>query len=163
MKFTVLYYSRTGNTRKMAEKVAEGIRRQPTAEVKVCSIEEIDEAWLNASACVILGSPTYMADVAGAVKCWLETAGHNYRLAGKLGGGFATAHFPHGGGDIGIQSILHHLLVAGLVVYSGGDSLGQPIIHLGPVALSDDLVAYEELFRIYGQRMAEKAVSLFGN
>lgn len=161
MKFTVLYYSRTGNTAAMAEEVARGIHQVPGAEVKVSSLENLDEDWLNASSCVILGSPTYMADLAGVVKCWLETAGHIYQLSGKLGGAFATAHFPHGGGDIGIQSILHHLLVAGMMVYSGGDSLGDPVIHLGPVALSEDIHAADELFWIYGRRMAEQAIRLF--
>ena len=48
MKFTVLYYSRTGNTAAMAEEVARGIHQVPGAEVKVSSLENLDEDWLNA-------------------------------------------------------------------------------------------------------------------
>ncbi|MEO1781227.1 flavodoxin family protein [Enterococcus diestrammenae] len=162
MKITVLYYTKIGHTKEMAEIVAAGARQVAGVEAAVFPMEAPDVQWLTASDCVLLGTPTYMADLAGVVKCWLETAGHKYPLAGKLGGAFATAHFSHGGGDIAIQSILHHLLVAGMVVYSGGDSLGQPVIHLGPVALSEDLEQYQSLFATYGQRMAEKAVALFG-
>ena len=82
--------------------------------------------------------------------------------AGKVGGAFATADYLHGGGDLGIQTILNHMMVLGMLTYSGGGSFGKPVIHLGPVALHGHLEESKELFRLYGQRMATKTVSLFG-
>ena len=48
-----------------------------------------------------------------------------------------------------------------MLTYSGGGSFGKPVIHLGPVALHGHLEESKELFRLYGQRMATKTVSLF--
>ena len=52
----------------------------------------------------------------------------------------------------------------GMLVYSGGAAYGQPFIHHGPVALDAVGTHYEdakELFMIFGQRFAEKAIELF--
>ncbi|MCI8326438.1 MAG: flavodoxin, partial [Lachnospiraceae bacterium] len=51
--------------------------------------------------------------------------------------------------------------VYGMMTYSGGGSLGKPVIHLGPVALSSRLEESEETFLTYGERMATKATELF--
>ena len=62
------------------------------------------------------------------------------------------------------MDILGQMLVKGMLVYSGGGSFGQPIIHHGPVALDKVGNHYEEsreMFRIYGLRFASKAKELF--
>lgn len=78
----------------------------------------------------------------------------------QAGGAFATAAFIHGGGDLAIQCVLTHLMVDGMMVYSGGQAWGMPVIHLGPVAIGPDLEGFAELFRTYGQRMARQAANL---
>lgn len=160
MKMTVAYYSKTGTTRQMAQVISEGMMLVEGVEAKTFPLEEIDEAWAKESKCIVLGTPIYMADMCGAMKNWLEGPCKKYALAGKLGGAFATADYLHGGGELGIQSLLVHMLVHGMLVYSGGGSCGKPVIHLGPVALKDDLEASKEVFRLYGQRMAAKAAEL---
>ena len=102
------------------------------------------------------------SDLCSAVKVWLDGPALKAGLAGKVGGAFATADYLHGGGDLGIQTILNHMMVLGMLTYSGGGSFGKPVIHLGPVALHGHLEESKELFRLYGQRMATKTVSLFG-
>lgn len=163
MKMSVLYYSKTGNTKKMAEVIVEGMMSVEGVEAKSFSIEEIDEAWVKESRCVVLGTPIYMASVCGAIKNWLDGSSKKYGLQGKIGGAFATADYLHGGGELGIQMILDHMLVFGMMTYSGGGSWGKPIIHLGPLALKDHLEESEETFQIYGQRMAAKTKELFQN
>ena len=81
MKMMVLYYSKTGNTKKMAEVIAQGMERVPNAQAKTCSIEAVDEAWAKESKCIVLGSPIYMANVCAAVKAWKSGRGVCY---GKL-------------------------------------------------------------------------------
>jgi NAD(P)H dehydrogenase (quinone) len=95
------------------------------------------------------------------MKLFLETLG-KYGVAGKLGGAFATANYIHGGAELAMQTILDHMLVYGMLVYSGGGSQGKPVIHLGPQAVAGRLEETEETFRLYGQRMAAKAAELFG-
>ena len=151
MKMMVLYYSKTGNTRKMAEVIVRGMERVPGVQAKTCSIEEVDEAWAKESRCIVLGS----------VKAWLEGPCKRCELAGKVGGAFATANYLHGGGDLGIRLILDHMMVHGMLTYSGGGAYGNPIIHLGPVALGGHLEESEETFLAYGERMARKTAELF--
>lgn len=161
MKMSVLYYSKTGNTKQMAEIIAQGMASTEGVEAKAFSIEEIDETWVKESKCIVLGTPVYMASICAAVKNWFETSAMKYGLPGKIGGAFATADYVHGGGELAIQSILDHMLVFGMLAYSGGGSFGKPVIHLGPVALKDRLEESKETFLLYGKRMAAKTLEIF--
>ena len=51
-------------------------------------------------------------------------------------------------------------MMTGMMVYSGGGSKGNPVIHLGPVAIGGELEKYEELFEIYGKRFAEQTAAI---
>ncbi|MCI8326876.1 MAG: flavodoxin, partial [Lachnospiraceae bacterium] len=115
MKMMVLYYSKSGNTKQMAEVIAKGMERVKDAQVKVCSIEDVDEEWAKESKCIILGSPIYVSNVCASVKTWLDGPCKKYQLAGKLGGAFATMDYLHGGGDLGIRLILDHMMVYGMM------------------------------------------------
>lgn len=159
MKASILFFSKTGNTKALAEKIAEGMNTEGV-EAKIFPIDAIDKDWVKESACVLLGSPAYFADVAADVKVFLETLG-GYGVAGKLGGAFASAGFSYGGGDLALQTILNHMLVYGMLVYSGGGACGAPPIHLGPVSGGNAPDGTADLFVLYGQRMAKKAKELF--
>lgn len=100
--------------------------------------------------------------MASPVKVWLEKSAGPCGLAGKLGGAFATADYIHGGGDIGVQVILTHMMVHGMLVYSGGYAYGVPVVHLGPVAISKSLEESTDTFFEYGKRMATKTKELAG-
>ena len=164
MKFAIVYYSKTGHTKEMGEIIAEGIRKQG-GEARLFSItEDMDAEYINACDGVIFGTPTYLASTCWQIKKWLEEDSRSLKLAGKLGGVYATAHYAQGGGDIAIMTIIGHLLVKGMLVYSGGASYGQPFIHLGPVALDAVEGHYEKskaMFEVFGERMAQKAKELF--
>jgi NAD(P)H dehydrogenase (quinone) len=161
MKMTVLYHSVSGNTKQMAEVTAEGMRTVENVEVRTFSIEEIDEVWIKESKCVIVGTPIYYASVSAAIKSFLERPCNKYELAGKIGGAFATANYVHGGGELGIRLILDHMLCHGMLTYSGGFAHGNPVIHLGPVALTGHLDSSKDTFTLSGQRMAVKTIELF--
>ena len=66
-----------------------------------------------------------------------------------------------------IQSILTNELVYGMLCYSSGGACGTPYIHLGPVGVNSNMEAhnsleyYEDTFKVYGQRFAQKAIELF--
>ena len=161
MKMTVLYYSRTGHTRHMAEIIARGMETEKGVEARAFPLDGVDAAWARESKCIVLGSPIYMAGVCADVITWLQGSFPAYELAGKLGGAFATADYIHGGGDLGIRTILDHMLVYGMLTYSGGGSCGKPVIHLGPVAISNHLEESEETFLAHGKRMAAKTLELY--
>lgn len=161
MKSAVIYVSKTGTTREMAEVIAEGMMSVGGVEAQTYAIGDIDSEWVKESSCIVIGTPIYMANMCGEMKLWLERECRNYGVAGKIGGAFATADYVHGGGELGIQTILDHLLVLGMLTYSGGGACGKPVIHLGPVAMKGRLDESRETFRLYGQRMAAKAAELF--
>lgn len=159
MKAAVLYFSQTGKTKAMAECIVSGMQ-QEMVDAKAFSIDEIDAEWLEESKCIVIGTPTYYADLSAKMKVFLETLAQ-YKPFGKLGGAFATAQYVHGGGDIAVQTILRHMLTYGMLAYSAGGSKGKPVIHLGPVGGCNSKEEDEKLFNIYGQRMAAKTKELF--
>ena len=164
IKTAVLYYSKTGHTKQMAEVIADGMNSIDGVAAKAFSVQQMDGAaakWAKDSSCIVLGTPVYMADLTGELKCWLETSARKLNLAGKLGGAFATADYVHGGGDLAIRTILDHMMVFGMMTYSGGGAHGRPFIHLGPVAIAEALANYEAVFKVYGQRMAQQTKNIF--
>jgi flavodoxin len=88
-KVLVAYFSLTGNTEKMAEYIAEGVRFSGHQAVtkKVSDIKSADG--LAGYDGYIFGSPTYYRDVAEPVKTFLFL-GRKANLNGKLGGAFGS-------------------------------------------------------------------------
>lgn len=160
MQISIIYDSKTGNTAKAAQYIIEGIEKVEGIYGKAFHIDNIDETYVKESCSLIVGSPTYNGYLSGKLKIWLESGLTKLNVAGKLGGAFATAAFIHGGGDLAIQCILTHLMVDGMMTYSSGQSKGMPVIHLDPVAISPNIDDFADLFKIYGQRMAEQALLL---
>lgn len=161
MKGIVIYDSKTGNTKAMAELIVSGMQKVEGFEAKACPIDEVDEAWAIESRCIITGSPIYFAGITAAMKTYLDGPFRKCQPFGKIGGAFATLDYIYGGGDLGIRSMLDHMMVCGMLIYSGGGSFGKPVIHLGPSAIKGHLKESKETFLLYGERMAKKTSELF--
>ncbi len=162
MKATILYHSVSGNTKAVAEIIAAGMNSVEGMEAKAFSIDAVDEDFAKESKCIIAGCPIYAASVTAAMQTFLQTEFRKCAPFGKIGGAFATANYVHGGGELGIRSILDAMMVMGMLAYSSGAAYGAPVIHLGPVALGAKLDETKENFEIYGKRMAEKTMEIFG-
>ena len=164
MKISIVYHSCTGRTAAMAEIIKMGMEQVEGVEavlIPVDSFAENEEAYtkeLNESVGVVFGTPDYYASESWQMKKWLDTC--PVSLGGKLGGAFATSNVPQGGPVTAIESILTQLIVKGMLVYSGGTSLGKPFVHLGPIATGTELSG-SDLFPVYGKRFASKAKELF--
>jgi len=93
-KVLVGYYSRTGNTEKMAEYIGEGIRiTENSAELK--KISEIkSEKDLEGYDGFVFGCPTYHRDITAGMKTFLFLA-EKANLVGKMGGAFGS--YTHSG------------------------------------------------------------------
>ena len=166
VKLSVVFDTRTGNTRQAAEWIAEGMKRAG-AEVRCFTIDSVDMDYVKESCGVVFGSPTYSALMTADLRSWLQENAQNLKLGGKLGGAFATQQYSHGGAELVIQSLLELELVYGMVCYSSGSAQGWPVIHIGPVGINankesfSSLENYREYFQIYGERFAKKAAELF--
>lgn len=157
MKLSVIYDSKTGNTEDMAGYIAAGMRQVENIEARCFSLKDVDTDYVRESAGVVFGTPTYVAGPTADFYTWFEKHSSELSLAGKLGGAFATGRYIHGGEDLAILTVLTHLLVKGMMVYSGGGACGKPVIHLGPVEICPDREDFRELFEIFGRRFAEQA------
>lgn len=157
MKATILYYSSTGNTRKAANLVAQGIRQAGSLDVRLMQLDTIDRPFLMDSRAVIFGSPTYSANFAWPLKRWFDMEARDYELAGKLAGNFATGNFIGGGEDAALTSMAVHELVRGMLVYSGGG----PLTHLGAVLIGAGDPSQQERALEFGTRIGRKLLELF--
>ncbi|MFC1988491.1 flavodoxin domain-containing protein [Chloroflexota bacterium] len=93
-KVIIAYTSMTGNTEKMAQFIAEGVRFSGS-EAVVKKISEIREhGALEGFDGYILGSPTFHRDMAGNMKTFLFMA-KSANLEGKLAGAFGS--YTHSG------------------------------------------------------------------
>jgi len=148
-KVLIGYYSKTGNTKAMAEKISEGAK-DGGAEVTLKTIADITPDELLNYDAIILGSPTYYGLLAAPVKQLLdESVKFHGKLDGKIGGAFSSAANIGGGNETTIMSIIQAWLIHGMVVQ--GDCKGD---HYGPVAIGKpDERANTGCLR-YGKRIA---------
>jgi NAD(P)H dehydrogenase (quinone) len=129
-KALVLYYSRTGNTKKMAARIAAVLESQGL-EVDLKPVSEVTAADLPGYDAIVLGSPTYYGTMAWELKKLLdESVKYHGKLKGKVGGAFASSANIGGGNETTVLDILHALLIHGMIVQ--GDSRYD---HYGPVSI----------------------------
>lgn len=161
MNITVIYDSVTGTTKEMAEYIVNGLTSVSDVTAKSFKYNEIDNDFVKDCTGFIVGTPTYAAGPTSAIYTFMEKEFKMLGVAGKLGGAFATENYVHGGADLAISRLLEHMMVYGMMVYSGGGSFGPPIIHFGPVALNATKKEFKENFITYGKRFAEQAKKVF--
>jgi NAD(P)H dehydrogenase (quinone) len=126
----VAYYSRTGNTKKLAVKIAEVLEAEGLA-VALKKVVDTAAADLIGYDCIVLGSPTYYGSMAWEMKKLLdESVKLHGKLRGKVGGAFTSSANIGGGNETTILDILQALLIHGMVVR--GD---HRFDHYGPVSI----------------------------
>jgi flavodoxin I len=88
-KVLVLYYSRTGNTEKMANAVAEGAKSGSDIEVELSYHVEAES--LGSYDAILVGSPTYHHSIPVDLKNLFEEAAvKGVSLKGKIGAAFGS-------------------------------------------------------------------------
>ena len=129
-KILVIYYSQTGNTERMAESVAEGVKKEGV-EVEAKSVETVKPDELLKFDGIIIGSPTYYGSMAAAIKKLLDdSVKFHGKLDGKIGAAFSSSANIGGGNETTILNILNALLIHGMIIQ--GDPSGD---HYGAVAI----------------------------
>ncbi len=144
MKVLVVYYSMNGHTHRLAEAAAEGARQVGGAEVElrrvpetlseaelkrrgadaearkvftdvpVCTAEELEGA-----DAVIFGTPSYLGNMAGQMRTFLDSLGDLWKrnaLVGKVGSVFVSSGSQHGGQEAAILSFHPTLLHLGMMI-----------------------------------------------
>jgi NAD(P)H dehydrogenase (quinone) len=129
-KALVCYYSRTGNTEKMAVRIADTLRNEGL-ETDLKKAEAVEIPDLLTYDCLVFGSPTYYGTMAWPLKKLLDESVKVHRkLKGKVGGAFASSGNLAGGNETTVLDILNALLIHGMVIQ--GEPTGD---HYGPVSV----------------------------
>ncbi len=157
-KLLVLFYSRSGNTEKMAHRIAEAMRGVEGVEVTLRRIGEIaPKDWLAFDG-IILGAPVYYGGPPFEVKQAIdESVAFHGKFKGKLGGAFASSANVGGGNETTCLDILHAWLIHGMIVL--GNALGD---HYGPVSIGAPDDRANKVRDHYARLWAETAKRLFG-
>lgn len=129
-KVLVTYYSRTGNTEKMAKIIAQGLADKGI-NVDLKRVEEVNIDSLTEYDGYIIGSPNYFGTMAAEVKKFIDESVKYYRkLEGKLVAAFTSTGMIGGGGETVCLDILKAFLIHGCLCL-GFTRLG----HYGPVSI----------------------------
>jgi len=133
----ILYYSHNGNTKKMAEKIADGVEMSglearvrtvpPISNVCESSQSDIPDKGhlyctqedLRESLGLILGSPTRFGNMAAPLKYFLDMTGDiwlNGDLIGKPAGVFTSTGSLHGGQETTLLTMMLPLMHQGMIL-----------------------------------------------
>ena len=152
MQVLILYYSKGGNTKKLAEEVAKGVGSAGLRAVLKSTGEVAKEDFLE-SCGVIAGSPVYFGVMAWELKkVFDDFVGVRKKMENKVGAAFSTGGHASGGKETTIFSILQCMLIYGMIV------VGDPMSATGHygvacVGAPDDRTA-EDGFKL-GARVAD--------
>jgi len=126
----VIYYSRSGNTKKMAELVIGGLKNEKI-EAQLKEVKDVNVDELLQYDAIIIGSPTYYGTMSAEIKKLLDdSVKFHGKLDGKIGAAFASSANIGGGNETTILDILNAMLIHGMIIQ--GDPQGD---HYGPVAI----------------------------
>lgn len=150
-KVLISYFSKSGNTQKMASYIKEGLISSGDLQVDLKEVKDTAIDDLLSSDGIIIGSPTYFGVMAADVKDLIDNSIKCFgKLSSKVGGAFTSSAMVGGGNETTIMSIIQALLIHGMIVQ--GDNKGN---HYGPVSIgAPDQGVIDECVR-YGKRLGD--------
>jgi len=154
LKILVIYSSKGGNTRKLAEALAQGAKGEGI-RVTVKSASETTMEDLADSHGIAMGSPVYFGVMSSELKDLIDrSVSVRGKLAGKVGTAFCSSGHPTGGKETTMMSILQAMLIHEMVV------IGDPIVaggHYGVAAVGEPKDKVLEAAGKQGAYLAEVA------
>lgn len=158
-KVLVLFHTKSGHTKRMAEEVVEGAKRIDETEIRLRSVSEAsidDVRWCDG---IALGSPTNMGSVAWEMKrFWDEVVADAWsELDGRIGCAFSTQGGWGGGAELTCQTLNAILMNYGFLVFGITDFVAKQFtLHYGATLAGEPRTEKEiEACRRLGQRLAE--------
>ena len=131
MQVLVMYHSKTGNTQKLAEEVAKGVREVEGVKCVLKPASEVTEDDFLSSDGIIAGSPVRFGTMAATLKGVFEKlVGTRKQMPDKIGAAFATSGDQSGGKELTVISILQAMLAYGMIV------VGDPMDATGHFGVS---------------------------
>ena len=131
MKILVLYFSKSGNTRRLAEAVVEGVNAITGAEAVLKKTDQVTrDDFLEASA-IIAGSPVYFGTMAAQLKqVFDDFVSLRKKMENKVGAVFTTSGNVTGGKETTMFSIIQAFMIYGMII------VGDPMAATGHYGVS---------------------------
>ncbi len=153
MQVLVLYYSKGGNTRKLAEAIAKGIERVDGVNALLKKTDAVTTSDFLNSEGVIAGSPVYFGVMAAQLKkVFDDFVGIRKKMENKIGAVFTTSGDSSGGKETTMMSIIQVLMIYGMIIV--GDPLSATG-HYGVSCVGSPDEKTETNGMMLGQRVAE--------
>ncbi len=130
VKVLVTYHSLSGNTERMAEAVADGVKSVSGAEVLLKRVGKVTADDLFSADAVVVGSPVYWSNMSGEVKTFFDNwqfkfgVFPEFKMKDKIGAAFATGGQVSSGKEVTMLTILAAMLGNQMIVVSGGGAFG---------------------------------------
>ena len=158
MNVLVLYYSKGGNTRKLAEAIAEGVGQVDGVEAVLRHTRDVTKDDFVAADGLVVGSPVYFGTMAAQLKMVLDGfVGVRKKMENKVGAAFATAGDASGGKETTMMSIIQALMIYGMII------VGDPMSatgHYGTACVGAPDAGVRENAQRLGRRVAELVIQL---
>ena len=128
-KIAVVYASRYGHTKLLAEHIAAGAASVADTDVEILTVEEAEKAMekLDAADAIILGSATYMGSIASEMKHFMEAAvgrWFNRTWCNKIAGGFTNSSNFSGDKLMTMQELVVFAMQMGMIWCGVADLAG---------------------------------------
>jgi len=159
MQILILYHSKGGNTRKLAEKISEGVI-DSGVKALLRNTKQVSKDDFLDSAGIIAGSPVYFGVMAAELKkVFDDFVGVRRKMENKVGAAFATGGHHTGGKETTMFSIIQCLMIYGMIIV--GDPM-EASGHYGVGCIgSPDETAASDGYKL-GKRVAELCKKLGG-
>ena len=156
----IAYHSASGHTAQMAKAIQSGIVASGDIKVIVKAFNEVKSQELLGADAIVIGSPVYNANPSPEILSFIKTwPFEGQPLKNKLGAVFVTAGGLSSGEELVQSSLLHAMMVYGMIVIGGDDwksSFGASGIHEEGKYQSKELDTYflDKGFHL-GKRVAD--------
>ncbi len=130
-KVTIIFFSKTGNIKKMAEAIGAGLKNESEKsnhiDVNITDIDKVQTETLVSSNCIIAGAPIHYGKLATPMENFLKESFLNSEVhRGKIGSCFTSYGVDIEGSEIAILTMVQIFLEHGMLVPGFGDGpLGQ--------------------------------------
>ena len=158
MKILVLYFSKGGNTKRLAEAIVEGVNSVTGAEAVLRKTEQVTKDDFIGANAIIAGSPVYFGTMAAQLKqVFDEFISVRKKMENKIGAVFTTSGDVTGGKETTMFSIIQALMIYGMII------VGDPMAatgHYGVSCVGKPDEKNLEHSRLHGKRVAELALKV---
>ena len=151
----VIYDSKTGHTGKMAFAIGKGMEKAGL-DVAVLKVKDTKMDSLPEVDAIVLGCPTYFANVSAAMKDFIDRSVKVYpdKLANKVGAAFTS--YDGIGAETALLSIIMAMFLQRMII------VGHQSGEFGAIALGDPDDKSLAECELFGERIGQTTIKMFG-